>query len=438
MDLSGWDFVCACSCDALNKLLAIQFKKTPATLSFDDKAGTTINAVFDPWRIVAGGSGKKLHIEIPVKTGTASTPLESGSIDGVVMVAEIELAFILDKPGAKSNLKFNFSVVASKPNDPAAGSVLIVTPDRDNRLPKNSDLPMVLHDNVPLCLIANSDKLSYLFTTLNLAPAGNAAWFTPKNTAYVYVQGTAGVSDYLAILGMITDVDSSKLDRKIDSSLCDGKNDVCIAFAPPVFLEHVIKPKLPGCYVGAIDASFAMRDFGIANIGPMIANVTPLICPPVHYGALDYTPVLTSLVVAVSGANVVSSGAGAFDITGLASSSVSFDETVRLKCAFDSASGLLTMVQDGLPVTNHNTHIPTWIYILAAPSLLFVGPLVIIIVDVIIAAVSAAIANSVSSNGGKLDLSNWSASAINFPGAGNWVIKEAGLSSAFYMRCMIT
>ena len=111
MDVSGWDFVCACSCDALNKLLALQFKATPATLSFDDKAGTTINVQFDAWRIVAGGSGKKLHIEMPVKTGTVVTPLESGSIDGIVMVAEIELAFIADKPSAKSNLKFNFSVV---------------------------------------------------------------------------------------------------------------------------------------------------------------------------------------------------------------------------------------------------------------------------------------------------------------------------------------
>ena len=49
----------------------------------------------------------------------------------------------------------------------------------------------------------------------------------------------------------------------------------------------------------------------------------------------------------------------AFDITGLASSSVSFDETVKLKCVFDSASGQLTMTQDGTPISNHNTAPPS-------------------------------------------------------------------------------
>jgi len=440
MNLYGWDFACACSSHALNKLLELQFKATPASLSYDDGAGTTIYAQFDPWRIVAGGSDKKLHIELPVKTGTVATPLASGSIDGVVIVAEIELAFVLNSTSKQSDLKFNFTSVASQPNDPKAGSILIVTPDRDNllaKLPSGSVLAMTLHDNIPLCLIANNAKLSYVFTSLILTPTGDAAWFKPQNTAYVYVQGGTGSSGYLALLGMISNADTSKLARAIDPSLCDGKSDIGIAFSGTVFLENVVKPKLPPCYIGATDANFVMHDFGFANIGPIILNSGALTCPAVRSGLIDYTPVLSSLGIGISGANMMCSGLGAFDITGLKDSSVSFTETVKLKSSFDSASGKLTMVQDGTPTSDYTTHIPWWIYVVAAPSLIFVGPLVLIIVDVVIASVCAAVANSVSNNTGKLDLSNWSANVIEFPGAKTWAVTDAGLSSAFYLRCMI-
>lgn len=273
MDLYGWDFACACSSDALNKLFALQFKATPASLNFDDGAGTTINAQFDAWRIVSGGSDKKLHIELPVKTGTVATPLASAAIDGVVIVAEIELAFVLNSSTKTSDLKFSFTSVTSQLNDPKAGSILIVTADRDKllaKLPSGGALAMTLHDNVPLCLIANNAKLSYVFTSLNLTPTGGGAWFKPQNTTYIYVQGGTGSSSYLALLGMISNADTSKLPRAIDPSLCDGKNDVCIAFAGGVFLEHVVKPKLPACYVGATASNFVMVD--IPNVGPSAAQ----------------------------------------------------------------------------------------------------------------------------------------------------------------------
>ncbi|MBR1086415.1 TULIP family P47-like protein [Bradyrhizobium manausense] len=440
MDLYGWDFACACSSRALNKLLELQFKATPASLSFDDGAGTTIYAQLDAWRIVAGGSDKKLHIEIPVRTGTISTPLASGQIDGVVIVAEIELAFVLNASAKVNDLKFNFTSVASQPNDPKTGSVLIVTPDRNNllaKLPNGGVVAMALHDSVPRCLIANNDKLSYVFASLNLTPTGAASWFTPQNTTYIYVQGGAASQDYLALLGMVSNADTSKLARAIDPSLCDGKNDVCIGFSGQVFLEHVVKPKLPASYVGATDANFVMRDLGIPNTSPIIMNSGALTCPSVRSGLIDYTPVLSSFGIGISGANMMCSGFGAFDITGLADSSVSFTETVKLKSSFDSASGKLTMAQDGTPTSDYTTHVPWWIYVVAAPTLIFVGPLVLIIVDVVIASVCAAVANSVSNNTGKLDLSNWSANVIEFPGAKSWAVKDAGLSSAFYLRCTI-
>ena len=436
MDTNGWDFVCACSFDKLNQLLAIQFTKTPLKMHYiDGQDGTTIDALFDAWRIIDGGGGTKLHIEMLVKTGKASaTDLISGTvtaaIDGLVMVVEIDLAFLSDKAAAKSHLKFNFLSVSKTLGDPKTGAFTVVNPDLHGLLPSQGAIWTALDNHVPDWLIGNNDFLAYIFASLNLAPSGGASWLTPFGARYYSTSGTAGSPGYLAIMGMVTDANTSKLQTTIDPALCDGKHDICIAYTRRVFLEHVVMPKLPASYPGSTAAYFTMDYDSIINLGG-------LQCPAVRYGLIDYYPVLSDLTISIDGANLVSKGAGRFDITGLTKSYVTFTETAKMKLDFDSASGNLTLSKDGTPVTDHDTTIPWWLYVVAAPTLLIVGPLVVVIVDVIIASVSAAIANSVSQNSGNLDLSNWSATAIDFPGGKSWTVQDAGLSSAFYMRCAL-
>ena len=222
-------------------------------------------------------------------------------------------------------------------------------------------------------------------------------------------------------MGMVTDVDTSKLQATIDPVLCDGKHDICIVFAGRVFLEHVVMPKLPDSYAGSTAGYFTMDYDSIINLGA-------LNCSTVRYGLIDYYPVLTSLKINIDGANLVSSGEGSFDITGLTKSYVSFSETAKMK--LDFTSGTLTMTKDGTPVTDHDTHIPWWLYLVAAPTLPFIGPIVLVVVDVVIASVSAAVANAVSQNSGNVDLSSWSATAIDFPGGKSWSVQDAGLSQA--------
>ncbi len=436
MDTNGWDFVCACSFARVNQLLALQFAKTPLKLHYvDGQDGTTIDALFDPWQVIDGGGGTKLHIEMPVKTGKASAnDLISGAvtaaIDGLVMVVEIDLAFLTDQAAAKRHLKFNFLSVSKTLGDPKIGAFTIVNPDLHGLLPAQGAIWTALDSHVPDWLIANNDALTYIFASLNLAPTGGASWLTPFGARYYCVGSAAGSPGYLAIMGMIADVDTSKLQATIDPALCDGKHDICMAFTGHVFLEHVVMPKLPDSYAGSAANWFTM-DYDI------IRNLGKLNCPAVRYGLVDYYPVLTDLAITIDGANLVSKGEGKFDITGLKDSYVTFTETAKMKLDFDAGTGKLTLSKDGTPVTDHDTHIPWWLYIVAAPTLPFIGPIVLVVVDVVIASVSAAVANSVSSNSGNLDLSSWSAIAIDFPGGKSWTVQDAGLSKAFYMRCAL-
>jgi Clostridium P-47 protein len=437
MDIYGWDVVCACSSTKLNEMLALQFSKNPATLAYTDNGGTQINIIFDAWRIIAGGSVKKLRFELPVKTGSLTSPLGSVKLDGVVIVAEMELAFVAGVTPSTSNLQFSLQVVASQQGDPTAGSIFIINADRDAILTKQDptgNASMTLHDIVPQCLIANKSKVAYVLSTLNLTPAGDGSWLAPQNSQYVFVQGSSGSSGYLAIFSMITNASTAGLTLNIDPTLCDGINDVCVAFAPHVFLEHVIMPSLWSSYVGANTANFQMQNGIIINFGP-------LMCKPVSHWGTGYQPVLTSFSMTIVASDLVTAANGVFGLTGLTNSNVTFSETGNMSVGFDASSGKLTITQDGTPTSDYEKHIPAWIYVLSAPAIVVLGPIIPLIVagivDGIIAGVTSSVAQSVSTSGQNLALSDWSAQSFQFPGFSKFAVQNAGLSESFYMRCKL-
>lgn len=437
MDTYCWDVVCAVSCDRLNELLAQQFAKTPASLSYDDGAGTQVGAKFDAWRIVAGGSDKIIHVEMPIKSGAINSPMGSTVLDGAAIIAEIKLAFIKDAKATVSNLKFDCRTIAANAGDTTDGSIFIFDPDVGGVLRKrdpSGSAAITLHDCLASTLIANGPKLDYIFATLNLTPTGGGSWLAPQASRYLYVQGPAGHSGYLAILSMLSSVDTSTFQSVIDPALCDGRSDVYLAVAPHVFLEHVVMPHVSSAYVGANSGFFCMR-------GDSIFNVLPLTCQTVNHWGTGYTPILMTLRIWIAASDIHSAASGVFDITGLAKSSVTFSETGQSTCTYNASAGKLTVAATGTPTSDHDTHIPWYIYASCAPFIVALGPIipgiVAAIVDGVIAGVTAAVANSVTTNTGNLALNDWSAQAIEFPGASRWTIDNAALSDAFYMRCKL-
>ena len=446
MDIGKWDFVCACTIEKLNELLAAQFKKTPASITYTETNGTVLKADFNPWQIVPGGTEQKLYIEMPINKGSITSPLAQSDLSGAVPIIEVELDFFKDASTGKTNLKFNFQSKAKGPKDTTKGAIFVSNPDSNGVLKKrdaSGTTATQLHDALPECLIHNKDKLDYVFATLNLTPTGDGSWLAPKHFAYAFQAKTKPKKNFLAVFSALTDRDVSKYSTDVDESLFDDKNDVFAAFSGPVFMEHMVMPNLPASYPGSTIKNFECKNGVISNIfakNPIIKGLRlPLKCKPVKVSLTHYYPILASLDISIESSKLHSTAAGYFDITGLADSYVTFTCRQDAEASFDASSGKLTFKSHGKPVTDYDKHIPTWLYFVAGPAILALGPIVglivVAIVDSIIAAVSSSVANATSGSSSNLAIGDVTSKAVDWPGGKKWKVTDAGLSDALFLRC---
>ncbi len=443
MDTHGWDLVTACSQDKLNALLATRLQKTPPTVTYSDGSGLQIAATFDPWKISSFGSDNRLTMILPIRTGSLTSSSKFAAVpqvtlDGAQIEIALDLTFVQDATGKKTDLTFNFQTPATSLSDTTAGAIWVVNADLSGVLAKadpSGAAGQALHDHLPACLIANRDGLAYAISSVNMAPVGTS-WPGPVAMEYLFVQGAKTASGgqgpgYLAVLSMVRSLDPKTRSRNIDSTLCDGNHDVCLLLHKDLFLEHHILPMLPSGFVGAQPWQFVVA-------GDMVMSIAPLICPTVTNAGTDYIPVLSSLQVAVAGDQIQADAVGLFSITGLVNSYVTFDIQQGLKCAFDAGSGGLSLTPAGPPASTYEKHIPTWIYVVGAVALLplglILGLVLVAVVDIVVDTVSSAVAGKVGAQGSTTAVGDWAFASVEWPGSTGWSVTEGGLSDSLYLR----
>jgi hypothetical protein len=343
---------------------------------------------------------------------------------GVTPIMELQLGFI-ENVNAKgeSNLKFNCSVVGSNPGDRTPGAVTMVTTDTSGKL--TGMAKSILHDNLPKCLIANKDKLAYIFASIGNPSKEN--WLTPKRFAYMYAQPVSGSEGALTVLGVTTDRDISGLQKNIDPTLMNGQYDYYFMMSPELFLEHIVMPGLPQAYGHGTNAgSFRMSGSSIVNNG----NIG---CDSHKWGLVTYYPNLTSLNINIQSNSLHTSADGRFDITGLANAYVTFSIGSTNQFVFHPDQKTVSFDADPNPTKDYSKHIPWYDWVGAA-----IGGLVILgIVAGVMYGVTAAIASSVSSSvntGGNLSVAQFAPYNVGWNGLTDFDVKDAGLSDAFYMR----
>lgn len=441
METSGWDIVSACSQSKINDLLKSRMAAMPAKVTWDDKAGHTVDATFDPWQITGFGTDRKLTVELPIAQGTMTSTGKFAAfpkvdLAGVVVEVTISLVFVDNAAGTASDLSFNISHVAQSKSDQTEGAVYVKAADLTQKLHKldpSGGVAMNLGKLLCSALVAHGDKLKYALGTVNLQPG--AGWMKPVEKAHMFAPGKAGGDGFLAVATMVRDLPANTRSRTLDPSLFDTGHDFFMIVAGDVFLENFLMPTLGKGFVND------PKTFSMA--GDSVVSFLPLQCNEVDHWGTGYHPVLNTFRLSIDGKTLNSEFTGWFQITGLGSKAyVTFSGQQNMSCSYDAKAGSISFEAAKSPDPEWHKHLPWYEWAAAAVVAPIAGPIIagvmVGVMDAIIAGVMAGVTDSVLQAKGTTGLDAVADIAVTWPGSTGCRIDECGLDTAFYVRGRVT
>ncbi len=251
---NGYDYVFSLSSDEVNSILTENLTNKNIEVKYNTKdpdSGSTITLNFSlfPWQIVPGGSGTLLNMSLPIKAGYMAIEggaLPSGSYDltNVSVIIQIMLGWLGtgDKQQASGSGGTNhlvFSPTTTTKNNPGyISEVAIIDPDKQLNLIAKGILSSVVLNS----LIANKDKLKYIFANVELSPANLSSWLTPVKWQYYYVGSKTGPSA-LCFLCQLSNK-SFPPQPTFDAKNLDINNNSLVLISQESFFNNVILPSV--------------------------------------------------------------------------------------------------------------------------------------------------------------------------------------------------
>jgi hypothetical protein len=283
----------------------------------------------------------------------------------------------------------------------------------------------ILNDNLPKCIIANKEKLAYVFASIG--NPSRQSWLTPKRFVYLYTQPVSAQEGSLVVLGTVTDKDISGLQKVVDSSILTGNYSYYFMMSSQLFLQYIVMPGLPQSYGhGATANNFVMSGNTIINNG----NIG---CNDQRWGLVSYYPVITGLNIGIQSGNLTTTASGKFDITGLANAYVTFSIGSGNPCLYHPDQKTISFEPDHNPTQQYEKHIPWYDWIAAAFGGLIILGVVAGVMYAVTGAVASSVSNAINANG-NISIANNAIYNVAWNGLANFDVKEAGLSDAFYMK----
>ena len=243
----------------------------------------------------------------------------------------------------------------------------------------------ILMESIPHLLIANKDKINYIFAKLNIPPPETASWLTPQKWDYFYQEPHDGPG-VLCILSVLSD--KTLPPPAFDTRVLSEDSDTFMILSQEQFLLHAIKPGLPSVYrVSA--ANFVYKTLGGTN--GEILNNGAIPTETTTWGLTTYYPEITSFKLRIEGSDLTTSIGGDCKITGLKGASITFDGIGKSSCTYDPSTQKILFGSPQVKI-NHQQHIPWYHYVWG----IFLGLLPLAGIDVIIKLVSDAVGNSIA------------------------------------------
>ncbi|MEW9529423.1 TULIP family P47-like protein [Microbispora sp. NPDC049125] len=439
------DRVAALPVDTLNAMLAERREELVTAFSFSGETlGTPYSGsgTLDAWRILPGEPGDLLRLALPIASGSV-TAGEGGAIDltgldAVVMVAlrllpgeeglppggnplhreEDELpageeASRGERPG---DLVFDLREAGRLGDDAVPGVVTPVALTGPGRvLAELSDLGRrAVLDGVAGPLARHAAELSFVLATVDLG-----ARPAPRRSAFNYTRTTGRTdSGYLAVFGVMEDVDVSRLPLTLDPALASG-GEAVFAVSSRLFLTEMVLPGLPDALGGETSAATVAYD----PASKSLRETRPFSIGSLVEGAIRYTPRVTSLSIGVVGGDLAVRVEGDCDLK--AGISMTFWATARSRMVFHRDRAAISFVPDGKVDSGYQADIPVW-FILG-------GPLAEGITQLVVSVISEDLAGRLGSGAGPAGLGRWASRPVRWGAARAMTVEHAALDGCFHI-----
>jgi hypothetical protein len=407
----GWDTVYVIDVNLVNA--ALRSEKLPALRYGSD--GTEMTGTMGSMQIVSGGSGKLLRMSFQITQGSlASKVVGNASLDGVALIADLELTLLPSRVPTSQNLVPDIRSVSPQTGPGLLTPVNLLDPGK-HLSPGQHALVFAL---LPQFLVSVAPQITLVLATVNFAKPATNSWLAPVKADYAFMHKNDG-SNYLGILAVTTDRDVSKLQRTIDDQIVSGSNNAGLFISEALFMENVIIPVLVRAYPDAGSSNFywtgreikAHRSFGAGSV---------------KKGAITYHPKINSFDLTLVGGALDTSLSGGCDLK--AGISMSYSASSSNPSRFDTRTKLLTFAADPHPRFHKNVHIP-WYWI-------FGGLIVEAIVQLVARLIGNAIADALQGEQG-VKLAQTSPTSIQWSHVTKIDVKDAGLNGLFYMQGMV-
>jgi hypothetical protein len=370
----GWDTISIVRQEQINSDLAGIWPTIDSSFSYKS-TDLSIKGVFASWKIVNGGGGRILRLELPIKSGEFALKDQKMNLAGTSAIIEVTLS-LLPAVSSVSVLKSQYKRLAKSRADMVANQDGWVLPikfiDPDNILGPYATVAL---DAIVSFLLENPQNFELIFAEINFAKSGSPDWALPKKCTYAYLD-----SGYLAVLAVCSNKDISNLPLDIDvSGMPLGRSSFYIMSAE-LMLLNLIMPGLISIYQNCSSAAFFMR-------GQEMLNNKELRMHEIKSGAIYYTPVVykEKNVSRIEGSRIKIYYDGKCDL--YAGINMYWNGSVRMNCVLED-KGAISFYQDGSSF-NHHEDIPWY--------LKWLSPIVSIIVAIVVSIISDDLIASIKS-----------------------------------------
>jgi hypothetical protein len=438
---NGYDYIFALSWDAVNSMLASNLQDKDIEIiatEQDSDLGLTItlDLKLAPWQIVAGGGNTLVHLCLPIREGAMQfegAVSKSYDLSGVSAIVQVALGWLgagdqQQESGDGDSNNLVFRPESTDPSSPG-GVAFVDIVDPHNVL--DTVGKGALRDQIPAALIANRDKLQYIFANINPTPPAVSSWLNPKRWQYYNVYAGSGPSA-LAFLCQLSDK-AFPPQATFDANNLAPDHNTLLLISQEAFFDNVILPSIRATFPsGSFSSSVnAEEEATIQNSGDFtVGNVQAS-----HY-TLTTNKEGNGLAIAASGGGPLKFIFGLADLP-----DASYSWGVASNNPLQYNSGVLSVQQDPNPTISHDQTIQWYDWVLmVVTGITTLSGLVDFITALVtgfyddsqamgIGALSGAIQSSIG--GSVVNLANlveWNKSGAQFTPA------AAGLSTSLYIR----